>query len=244
MDILLTPLGVYGHTVTATNIIAWIFRHGMDDSDLMAENINVPRRNNKALVQTQAWTSYKNLFSNMAFQQYQLAANMTEDSVRSIHFVQLKLAVERNYMLQSWHDWILHLEGYKQFIQELYSTSYSSFFQTVILDVQSNHLGEINSVIYLDALSNKMRAQLYHFASRDLPFKAPEEQVLRYPQKMSKEEWLEVMFAQWTDLKAHLTIQHEIGFNYTQANFKCTSQAATRSERCAPQNLQFRHNRK
>jgi hypothetical protein len=48
----------------------------------------------------------------MAFQQYQLAANMTEDSIRSIHFVQLPLAVERNYMLQSWHDWVLHLEGY------------------------------------------------------------------------------------------------------------------------------------
>ena len=88
---------------------------------------------------------------------------------------------------------------------------------------------------YLDTLSNKMRAQLYHFASRDLPFKAPEEQILRYPQKMSKEEWLEVMFVQWTDLKAHLTIQHEMAFNYAQANFKCTSQAATRSERCAPQ---------
>ena len=155
--------------------------YGMDDSDLIAENINVPCRNNKALVQTQAWTPYKNLFSNMAFQQYQLAANMTEDSVCSIQFAQLKLAVECNYMLHSSHDWILHLEGYKQFIQELYGPSYSSFFQTVILDVQSNHLGEINSVIYLDALSNKMRAQLYHFASRDLPFKAPGEQILRCP---------------------------------------------------------------
>ena len=101
MDILLTPLGVYGHTVTATNIIAGIFRHGMDDSDFIAENINAPRKNNKTLVQTQAWTPYKNLFSHMAFQQCQLAANMTEDSIRSIHFVQLKLAVERNYMLQS-----------------------------------------------------------------------------------------------------------------------------------------------
>jgi hypothetical protein len=108
MDILLT---VYGHTVTATNIIA--------DSDFMAENMNAPRRNNKSLVQTQAWTPYKNLFSHMAFQQEQLAANMTVDSIRSIHFVQLKLAVELNYMLQSWLDWILHLEGYKQFIQEL-----------------------------------------------------------------------------------------------------------------------------
>jgi hypothetical protein len=115
-DILLTPLGVYGHTVTAANIITGIFRHGMDDSDFMAEYINAPRRNNKALVQTQAWTPYKNLFSTMAFQQYQLAANMTEDSIRSIHFVQLKLAVERNYLLQSWHDWILHLEGSKAII--------------------------------------------------------------------------------------------------------------------------------
>jgi len=220
MDILLTPLGVYGHTVTAANIIAGIFRHGMDDSDFMAENINAPRRNNKALVQTQAWTPYKNLFSNMAFQQYQLAANMTEDSIRSIHFVQLKLAVERNYLLQSWHDWILHLEGYKQFVQELYGPSYSSFFQTVLLDIQGNHLGEANNVVYLDALSNKMRAQLYHFASRDLPFKAPGEHVLRYPQKMSKDEWLEVMLAQWTDLKAHLTIAHEMAFNYAQASFK------------------------
>jgi len=124
MDILLAPLGVYGHTVTATNIIAGIFRHGMDDSDFISENINLPRRNNKALVQTQAWTPYKNLFSNIAFQQYKLAVNMTEDSIRSIHFVQLPLAVERNYMLQSWHDWVLHLEGYKQFVHELYGSSY------------------------------------------------------------------------------------------------------------------------
>jgi hypothetical protein len=101
MDILLAPLGVYGHTVTATNIIAGLFRHRMDDSDFMVENMNVPRKRNKALVQTQAWTPYKNLFPNMAFQQYQLAANMTEDSIRSIHFVQLKLAIERNYMLQT-----------------------------------------------------------------------------------------------------------------------------------------------
>jgi len=132
MDILLTPLGVYGHTFTANNIIAGMFRHGMDDSDVMAENINTPRRNNKALVQTQAWTPYKNLFSHMAFQQCQLAANMIEDSIRSIHFVQLKLAVERNYMLQSWHDWILHLEGYKQFIQELYGPSYSVTSQHIL----------------------------------------------------------------------------------------------------------------
>ena len=65
-----------------------------------------------------------------------------------------------------------------------------------------------------------MRAQLYHFASRDLPFKAPGEQLLRYPQKISKEEWLEVMLAQWIDLKAHLTIAHEMVFNYAQASFK------------------------
>jgi ABC-type nitrate/sulfonate/bicarbonate transport system ATPase subunit len=83
--ILLAPLGVYGHTVTAANIIAGLFRHGMDDSDFMEENMNVPRKRNKALVQTQAWTPYKNFFPNMAFQQYQLAANMTEDSIRSIH---------------------------------------------------------------------------------------------------------------------------------------------------------------
>ena len=192
----------------------------MDDSDFISVNINLPRRNNKALVQTQAWTPYKNLFSNMAFQQYQLAANMTEDSIRSIHFVQLPLAVERNYMLQSWHDWVLHLEGYKQFVHELYGPSYSSFFQTVVLDVQTNHLGETISVGYLDVLSNKMRAQLYHFASRFIPFKAPGEKILRYPQKMSKDEWIEVMSAQWTDLKAHVSIQHEMAFNYAQATFK------------------------
>jgi hypothetical protein len=192
----------------------------MDDSDFISENINLPRRNNKALVQTQAWTPYKNLFSNMAFQQYQLAANMTEDSIRSIHFVQLPLAVERNYMLQSWHDWVLHLEGYKQFVHELYGSSYSSFFQKIVLDVQTNHLGETNSVAYLDALSNKMRAQLYHFASRDIPFKAPGEQILRYPQKMSNEEWIEVQSAQWIDLKAHISIQHEMAFTYAQATFK------------------------
>ncbi len=71
---------------------------------------------------------------------------------------------------------------------------------------------------YLDALSNKMRAQLYHFASRDIPFKAPGEQILRYPQKMSNEEWIEVQSAQWIDLKAH--IQHEMAFTYAQATFK------------------------
>jgi hypothetical protein len=79
---------------------------------------------------------------------------MTEDSIKSIHFVQLKLAVERNYMLQSWHVWVLHLEGYKQFIQELYGPTYGSFSQKVVLEIQSQHLEETNSVAYLDALSN------------------------------------------------------------------------------------------
>jgi hypothetical protein len=134
--------------------------------------------------------------------------------------VQLKLAVERNYMLQSWHDWVLHLEGYKQFIQELYGPTYGSFFfQKVVLEVQSQHLGETNTVAYLNALSNIMRAQLYHFTSRDIPFTAPGEQFLRYPQKMSNDEWTEVMFAQFVDLQAKLTIQHELAFNYAQAHF-------------------------
>jgi hypothetical protein len=65
-----------------------------------------------------------------------------------------------------------------------------------------------------------MRAQLYHFASRDIPFKAPGEQFLRYPQKMTNTEWTEVMLAQFVDLQAKLTIQQEMAFNYSQAHFK------------------------
>lgn len=135
LEILLTPLGVYAHTVTATNIIAGVFRHGMDDSDFSVENLSVPIKQNKALVQSQAWTPHKNLYSNMAYQHYQLVANMTEDSIRSVHFLQLKLAIERNYTLANWNDWILHLEGYKQLVHELYGANYSVFFQSIIMEV-------------------------------------------------------------------------------------------------------------
>ena len=222
LEILLAPLGVYGHTMTPTNIINGIFRHGMEDSDFNVENLNVPVKQNKALVQSQAWTPYKNLYTNMAYQRYQLVANMTEDSIRSVHFLQLKLAVERNYVLASWNDWVMHLEGYKQFVHELYGTIYSTCVQNMVLEVQSLRLGERHSVTYLDVLSNAFRTQLYHFASRDISFKAPGQQEVRHPQKMTPTEWVDVMNALWTDFKGKLNVQQEMSFNYSQSQFKLT----------------------
>ena len=110
----------------------------MEDSDFNVENLNVPVKQNKALVQSQAWTPYTNLYTNMAYQRYQLVANMTDDSIRSVHFLQLKLAVERNYVLASWNDWVMHLEGYKQFVHELYGTIYSTCVQNMVLEVQAS----------------------------------------------------------------------------------------------------------
>ena len=222
LEILLTPLGVYGHTMTPTNIINGIFRHGMEDSDFNVENLNVPVKQNKALVQSQAWTTYKNLYTNMAYQRYQLVANMTEDSIRSFHFLQLKLAVERNYVLDNWNDWVMHLEGYKQFVHELYGTIYSTCVQNMVLEIQSQRLGERHSVTYLDVLSNAFRTQLYHFASRVSSFKAPGQQEVRHPQRMTPTEWVDVMNALWTDFKGKLTVQQEMSFNYSQLQFKLT----------------------
>jgi hypothetical protein len=220
LELLLAHVGVYGHTITATNIINGIFRHGMEDSDFRVENLNVPLKHNKSLVQSQAWTPHKTLYSNMAYQKYQLVANMTDDSIRSVHFLQVKLALERNYTLHSWHDWLLHLEGYKQFVHELYGHKYSLFWQGVILEIQNYRIGERNSVAYLDALSNAMRTQLYHFASRDTSFTAPGERVLRHPQKMLVDDWIEVMGAQFADFKNNLNVQKEMEFNYAQLQYK------------------------
>ena len=220
LELLLSHVGVYGHTITAANIIAGIFRHGMEDSDFRVENLNVPLKHNKSLVQSQAWTPHKALYSNMAYQKYQLVANMTDESIRCVHFLQHKLALERNYTLHSWHDWLLHLEGYKQFVHELYGHKYSTFWQNVILEVQSSHIGERNSVPYLDALSNAMRTQLYHFASRDTPFTAPGESVVRHPHMMVVDDWIEVMGKQFVDFKSNLCVQKEMEFNYAQTQYK------------------------
>ena len=233
LEILLAPLGVYGHTMTPTNIINGIFRHGMEDSDFNVENLNVPVKQNKALVQSQAWTPYKNLYTNMAYQRYQLVANMTEDSIISVHFLQLKLAVERNYVLANWNDWVMHLEGYKQFVHELYGTIYSTCVQNMVLEVQSQRLGERHNVTYLDVLTNAFRTQLYHFASRDSSFKAPGQQEVRHPQKMTPTEWVDVMNALWTDFKGKLTVQQEMSFNYSQSQFKTSKIKLQDDIKCA-----------
>ena len=88
------------------------------------------------------------------------------------------------------------------------------------MEVQSQHLGERHSVAYLDVLSNAMRTQLLYFASRNNPFKAPGEDEIRHPQKMTSNEWIDVMGALWTDFKAKLTVQLEMSFNYSQTQFK------------------------
>ena len=76
-------------------------------------------------------------------------------------------------------------------------------------------MGERHSVAYLDVLSNAMRTQLFNS-----PFKAPGEHETRHPQRMTSDEWIDVMGALWTDFKAKLTVQLEMSFSFSQTQFK------------------------
>lgn len=195
----------------------------MADSDFLNENMNMPLQHNKTLVMNQAWFTHKGLHTNMAFQIYHLPANMKDDSIKCVHFLPVKVAQDRNYMLSDWNDWVLHLEGYKQMVRELLGYMYSLFVQKMIQEIQNLRIGALSSVAYLENLSNSTRAQLFHFASRDVPFKAPGESFDRFPSKMTDTEWVEVMESQWTDFKRKLTFEKEMAFNYSQDRFKVQS---------------------
>jgi hypothetical protein len=67
---------------------------GIGDSDFRVWNLNLPLKHNNSLVQSLAWTPHKSLYRKKALEKYQLVANMTDDSIRCIHFLQLKLVLK------------------------------------------------------------------------------------------------------------------------------------------------------
>lgn len=111
---------------------------------------------------------------------------------------------KNNYVL-TYDLWVLSWIGLRITSEQILGNSYGPVYQSIINDIQQNNIGQLFDIDYLVSLTMQMRALLYNYSSKQLPFTIEQTTTQFNPVSMVTSDWQEIIRLLWQTFKSFLT---------------------------------------
>jgi len=205
--------GNYGNNITSANIIDGIIKLADDgDAASIFSKLNTAVNHNKLQVTLQAWRQHPDLYEKIAYGIYEFGHNLTKSSVRCEHFLTHGVAVEVNYNITTYVQFLEHFKGWRQLLQELLGSDYGRLLLEFLTEMYDQQIGERNGIPYLKALAEAWRCEFYRYSIRQDSFQIMGHTELYDPKSMTLHNWLDILRVQYADYKGSLTVMKEMEF--------------------------------
>ena len=217
---ILREVGVYGHTLEPKAIMDGLINNPPTDADFNMSNLGAAIDHNKHKLMQLTWYHHEELHENVVHVKFNMSHSMVLHSVHSCHFLTLADAVRTHYKILTYQDWINHIMGWKITWQELLGQPYGDCLQIIYTEIQNSQIGQHCNVAYLVALSDRWRAQVYHFASGGVVFSL-EGSTLRWdPSTMKASDWVQLINFLWQEFKSNISVAKQLEYAHLQAAYQ------------------------